>query len=148
MRIYRHGGRNTQPQESIDIESRVWSYQVGKDTTDHNRNIIMDTCKPVFINRGWAWDVHAQDLVMLAVDRYNPFLGQPFIPYLINALEAQAGQRVPYTKEDVLQADSYDGTGFTTFDREWTSVEERINISVKPTIREGVLSDAETEQAR
>lgn len=137
--------REQQPYDDWCIESRVWRYQTGDDTSYQTKQIILDTCKPVFINRGWAWDVHAQDLVMLAVDRYNPFFGQPFIPYLINALEAQAGQRVPYTKEDVLQADSYDGTGFTTFDREWTSVEERINISVKPTIREGALSDAETE---
>ena len=138
MRIYRHSGRNTQPQEQLDIEARVWRFQLGDDTSDRNLNIIMDTCKPILRTRGIAWDADAQQLVMDAIVHFNPFFGYPFIDYLVNCLEAQTGPRRPYTAEETLEADAYDGTGFTTFDRSWTSVEERLTISKTVPSQKGV----------
>lgn len=138
MRKYRHYGQTTQPQESIDIESRVWSYQMGTDASDYNKNIILDTCKPVLMNRGIAWDATAQQLVMDAVERFNPFFGVGFMTFLIDCLESKTGHRRPYTDDETLEADAYDGTGFTTFDRSWTSVEERLTISKTVPSQKGV----------
>lgn len=138
MRIYRHYGQTTQPQERIDIESRVWSYQSKADISDRNRNIILETCKPILKNRGIAWDASAEKLVMDTVERFNPFFGIAFMAFLISCLEAKTGPRRPYTAEDTLEADAYDGTGFTTFDRSWTSVEERLTISKTVPSQKGV----------
>jgi len=138
MRIYRHGGHNTQPQEQLDIEARVWRFQLGDDTSDRNLNIIIDTCKPVLKNRGIAWDASAEKLVMDTVERFDPFLGVGFMAFLIDCLESKTGPRRPYTAEETLEADAYDGTGFTTFDRSWTSVEERLTVNTNVRTREGV----------
>lgn len=138
MRIYRHSVHNTQPQESIDLENRVWRYQSKADTSDHNRNIILDTCKPILRTRGISWNADAEQLVLDAVERFNPFFGIGFLTFLISCLESQTGPRRPYTDEETLEADAYDGTGYGLFERTWTSSPERVSIAYAAKSKKGV----------